>query len=310
LLNINGITEVSAATNIPGIQFNQNAIFTNEDPRVEVSASEVMVDYYYLKALGIPLLAGRFFSKDNPADSGNTFVINNTAARALGWKDPVGKEIIWDKEGGVIKGTVIGITEDFHYQSLHAPIHPLIMSLGNQFNHLIIKKEESNSLNMIADIERTIRQFAPFEGEEHHYLTDQIRNQYSNERRLALVFILFSLLTILLSCVGLFGMTSLYYQWKMKEIGIRKTLGAGNFQILFVLGKDIFRVIMAASLTALPLCWVIMGDWLNNFLYRITLNVSVLGASMLVTVAVALLTILYFAIKSVYINPVEVLKQE
>ncbi len=312
LKNIDGVLEVSAASNIPGKQFNQNSIALATDLQRNVSSSEVMVDYDYFDVLELSFVEGRNFSKNYSTDSG-AFIINETAARNLGLEVAVGEEIIWswDNNGRApFKGTVIGVVSDFNYNSLHEPVRPLLFYLSQSFNQIVLKVDGENFPETMAKVEDVWGQFEDRFGFEYSVLADDLGQQYLGEQKTAKVFGGFSLITILIACFGLFGIASLSFSQRVKEVSIRKIMGASTLKILKLLLSDFTTLILISIVLAIPLAWYIMTGWLENFTYRIDLDASGFIISGMILVAIAFMTIGYLTIKTANANPVNTLKED
>jgi len=311
MLRVEGVSAVSASSNIPGKPFNQHAISLLENPQYSINASEAFVDYDFFHLLSIELADGRLFTRDNPSDE-KLFVINETAASQLGATHPiVGKEMLWNVDGNDIRGTIIGVVKDFHYQSLHEPIRPLIFSLSHRnFNHILIKMNTGNFEQRIAAVEKVYRQFETTYGFEFAFLEDQLNQQYAAEQKTGSILGIFSVIALLIACFGLFGMAMLLFYQKMKEIGVRKVLGASPFSLLSLLLGDFTKLVLLAVALATPVAWYLMTQWLNNFSYQIKIQPMVFVLSGLALVLISWVTLSYFTLKASRINPAEVLKNE
>lgn len=314
LSTLDGVVAVSASSNIPGRQFNQHHIASLQDPEDDISCSEVFVDYDFFRAMNIPLMEGRTFLRGNPADSSAAFVLNETAARQLNIEGGVvGKEILWRRreQQAEQRGTVIGIIKDFHFQSLHEPIRPLVLIASQeQFNHILIKLNTTNFDERIAAIEKVYKTFEPVYGFEFSFLEDGLNAQYASERHTGMLLGIFTLIAILIACFGLFGMSLLTFHQKIKELSVRKVFGATLANIMVVLLGDFTRLILIAVVLATPLAWWIMSGWLQNFTYQINIHPVVFVASGLTLVIVAWATLSYFTVRASRLNPAETLKSE
>jgi len=312
LNSLPGVQSVSASSNVPGKQFNQNSISLANDPQSSVSSSEIMVDYDFFKTLSIPFAAGRAFSRDYPTDS-SAFIINETAARNLGLEDPVGKEIEWSWDNGKrkpLRGTVIGVVKDFNFNSLHEPVRPLLFYLTPNYNTILVKVQGEHFQETIAAIEKVWEKFEDRFGFEYSVLADDMSQQYVSEKKTAKVFGGFSIVAILIACFGLFGIASLSYAQRAKEVGIRKVMGASVFKILMLLLKDFSILIVISIIISVPLGWYIMDEWLHNFTYRIDLSFDNFLIAGITLIGVALLTVSYLTIHTANRNPVDALKEE
>ncbi|MEQ8924523.1 MAG: FtsX-like permease family protein [Fulvivirga sp.] len=312
LENVEGVVKVSAASNVPGKQFNQNAIFLTQDPNNSVDASEIIVDQKIFEVLSIGFSYGRAFSPLNPADSGG-FIINETAAKQLNLEDPIGQELTWDWDNNgapPAKGQIIGVVKDFNYNSLHEPIRPLLFYMGMGFNELILKINSPDLSGTMAQVEQVWRQFEDRFGFEYSILASNLDSQYHNEQQTAQVFTAFSIVAILIACFGLFGMATLSFAKRTKEIGIRKVLGASVGRILGLLLREFVVMLGIAICIAIPLTWLIMDSWLNNFTYRIDQGFLIYMISGLALLTISIGTIIFLTLKSAQSNPVKALREQ
>jgi putative ABC transport system permease protein len=311
MLNVDGVSAVSAASNIPGQPYNQHAISLAEVPDNIINSSEAYVDYDFLALLNIEMAEGRTFLRENPGDF-DAYIINETAARQLDPnKSVIGRELVWDPRGTAIRGKIIGVVEDFHFQSLHQPIRPLLFSLSSRdFNYLMVKVNTTNFAEKIDGIRSVYDQFETIFGFEFTFLDNQLSEQYVAEERTATVLGLFSFIALLIACFGLFGMAMLLFYQKIKEIGVRKVLGASSYSLLVLLLGNFTKLIVIAIVIATPVSWYVMRGWLANFNYKIDIQPGafvISGASLLV---LAWTTLSYFTLKATQLNPAEVLKNE
>jgi len=312
LTKVPGVMSVSASSNVPGKQFNQNSINVADEPQSIISSSEVMVDYKFFETLGIEFISGRPFSKDYPTDS-SAFIINETAANQLQLGNAVGKEIVWswDNDGRPpLRGTVVGVVKDFNYNSLHQPVRPLLFFLRPSYNNILIKVEGKDFTNTMASVQQVWKQFEDRFGFEYSILADDMGKQYVGEKRTAQVFGGFSAIAIFIACFGLFGIASLSYAQRTKEVGIRKVLGASVVKILALLLKDFSLLILISIVIAIPAAWFVMDSWLQNFTYRIALTADNFLIAGIILIGVALVTISYLTVKTAKSNPAETLKDE
>lgn len=311
LQKVEGVAMVGASSNVPGTQFNQNPIFNIDDPDHEVNASQMYVDYDLIKTLGLEIAEGREFGRDFPADTANTFIINEAAARELQLAAPfVGKEIMLQVDERNYRGTIVGVVKDFHYQSLHQPIRPVIMQRRPYYNTVLIKLTTSNLQQTIADIESVWNKFDDSFGFEYSFLEETINSQYNAENKMGLVFGLFATIAIIISCMGLFGLASLNFAQRKKEVGIRKVLGAPLHSLLINLVTDYSKLIIIATLLAVPIAWWSMHDWLNHFVFKADISIWTFVLTGLGTLLIAWITIAYLTIHTASLNPVDTLKEE
>lgn len=311
LLRIPNVENVTGSSNVPGQQFNQNAISKADDPNMQINASEVLVEYDFFKTLGIDFVEGKNFNKEYTSDT-SVFIINVTAANQLNLNNAIGTELIWywDNNGAPpMKGTLIGIVKDFHFNSLHQPVRPLIFNRFPGYNSIIIKTKAGDIRETVASIEEVWEKFEDRFVFEYTVLSQDLKQLYNSETKTATVFKGFSAIAIFIACFGLFGMASLSYAQRRKEVGIRKILGASTKTLLKLLLKDFTRLIFISVFFAIPLAWWIMNQWLQNFRYHIDLNWYDFVIAIIVLFVVALLTIGNLTFMTVKGNPVDVLKE-
>lgn len=309
LVNTN-ILNATAVSNVPGTQFNQNSIrWINADD--DLAVSEMRVDQNFFATLGIDIIEGRGFSQEFQADSGRSFILNKEAARSFSWASALNEEIEWDDDRGLLRGQVIGVTDNFHFKSLHHTIGPVLFSvMPDYFNYLLIKLQSGNESESLGFIESTWKNFENVRSFEYTFLDEQFDSNYDGEDRMENIFRIFTVLALLIGCMGLIGLTAYTTEQRTKEIGIRKVLGARHSEIVFLIGRDMLLLVILASLAAWPAGYYIMNSWLYNFAYKININITYfLVAAASVTVITAL-TVSYQIIKAAMTLPVKALKHE
>jgi len=309
LLKINGVSGVSATSNIPGKSYNQNPIYASQHPEEIRDASEAMIDVDYLKVMNMTLTEGRGFLRNNPADS-DGFILNETAVNQLGIKNPVGKEIVWERDGPILKGPIIGVVKDFHFQSLHEPLRPLLMRLEGRYNFAVIKMKTTDFETAIKSIEKTWRKFDDHFRFEFSFLDSQLNQLYQEEHGMVRVLNIFSLLGVGIASMGLLGIAALAFRTRTKEVSMRKVLGASLPNLIVLLLKDFTRLVLIAVALAVPLVWWVMDRWLQNFSYRIKISPMVFVVTGLSLVLIAWITLSFLTIKTARVNPAETLKSE
>ncbi len=281
--------------------------FTLEDNKF---ISCLAVDYNFLKTYDIPLVAGRDFSESFETDKNEAFLINETGARAFGWTKPadaLGKTI--DREGK--KGKIIGVIRDFHSESLQQPVDGILIDVNtSQLNLFSIKIDSRNVESTLRAIDQKWLQFFPEKAFQYDFLDVAIGRLYQREQRLSTIIGYFAGLVILISCLGLFGLISLVAQQKIKEIGIRKVLGASVGQLVGLLSKDFLKLVLIAFVLAVPLAWYAMNTWLQGFAYHIDISWWIFALAGFLTMLIAQATVSYQAIKAALVNPVQSLRSE
>jgi len=312
LLKIQGISSVAAVSNIPGKSFNQNPVYLATDNQNEIMVSEFRCDIDVFKTLDIRLKEGRLFGEEFTTDSTSSFVINESAAKALLQEESViGKELVWDADGDLFRGTIVGVVKDFRFQSMHQPVRPVIFQIRPQsYNNILIKIRPQNLENQVKQIENLWLKYDESFEFQFTFLDQTIENQYRSEKRMGEVFSGFSILAIIISSMGLFALASLLFTQRQKEVGIRKVLGAQPLNLILLLLKNFTLMVFIGILVAIPFCAWIMKLWLQNFNARITLNPLYFGVSSLLIILIAWITIGYLTIKTARSNPVTALRTE
>ncbi len=268
------------------------------------------IDDQYLPALQIPIIKGRNFSPDYPADSTNSVLVNEAFAREAGWKDPIGKtvDLFWRNR----KLTVVGLVKDFHFRSLKEKIGPQVFSAepeGNasQFN---IRIRPVNTTQTLHFIETTFKKLSPFYPFSYQFKEDANRREYESEEKWKQIILFSAILTIFISCVGLLGLTALSAEQRTKEIGIRKVLGASVSSILQLVTGNFVKLVLLANLIALPIAWWAVHKWLENFAYHIPVHWWEFAIAACITLLIASITIGMNAMKAAGANPVANLRSE
>ena len=262
------------------------------------------VDEDYAKTFQLKLKEGRFFSTEFSTDK-TAVVINEKAAKTIGFTDPIGKTI---SHNG-LKLRIIGVLKDFHFLSLHNGIEPLIMQI-NPGSFCLIKMKPDNKASTVDYINKTLKSYNLPYPINFRFLADDYDNLYRNEKRMGKIFGYFSLLAIIISCLGLIGLSSFMAERRTKEIGIRKINGAKSVEIFSLLSKEYILWVMISILIACPVAWYLMNRWLQNFAYRINISWWVFALSGAMALLIALLTVSWQSFKAASKNPVEALRYE
>ena len=278
------------------------------------------VDADFTDIMKLKFISGRNFSSDNSADLSGAMIINETLADEYGWKDPIGRKL-----PGRFNQTVIGVIKDFHFESLHNKIQPLAIvmrpdsmirmanDVGFSFPpqpRINIRLNKGNLKQQIASIEKNWKAVAGTQDFEYRFLDESLNNQYKEEQRLSKIVSYASLLSILISCMGLFGLVTFSVVRRTKEIGIRKVLGANITSIVLLLSKDFLLLICIAAVIAFPLSWWALSSWLEDFTYRINISWWVFLVAGIAALLIAILTLSFQAFKAAIANPVKSLRTE
>ncbi|MGH7598880.1 MAG: ABC transporter permease [bacterium] len=307
-----GILSVSASSSVPGGLIGVGLLHPEGIPDNENVSMEMMfVDHDFLPALGIAMAAGRNFSRDYSTDSTDAFIINETAAARLGWKnDAVGKVLDFVNQR---RGRVIGVMKDFHMKSLHQKIEPLAIHLAfsmDPYINFVVRLSPQDIPAKLAFVEEKWRQVYPLHPFEYSFLDDDFDHLYRAEQLRGKIFSAFAGLAIFIACLGLFGLAAFSAEQRTKEIGIRKILGAAEGQIVFLLSKEFVLLVLIANLVAWPIAYWTMHNWLQDFAYRTSLQWDIFILGGIAALAISLLTVSFQAIKAALANPVEALRYE
>ncbi|TDB65918.1 ABC transporter permease [Arundinibacter roseus] len=295
-----------------GPSSNNNFLIYGDDNSTQfVKTLRYDVDEQYIPTLGMQMAAGRNFSPEYGTDSSG-IILNQTAATAFGWgADAVGHTITWpDNQGRKKSYQVIGVVEDFHFKSLHERISPLVMTLGQNSGQVILKVKTEDLPGLIATIDQVWKTFAVDTPLDYSFLEENFNAVYQAEQQTGRILGFFSGLTILVACLGLFGLATFTAELRTKEIGVRKVLGASVAGIVALLSFDFLKLVGLAILLASPVAWYLMHTWLSDFVYRVDLHWGVFAVAGLLSVSIALLTVSYQSIRAALMNPVKSLRSE
>ncbi len=323
-----GVLEVGGTTRIPtgrlldswgnaGIEMNDSIMRTN------FRLPAIMVDEDFLSAFEIPLIAGEPFSQDQDvwSDSVGYYIINRKAAEAMGYQNPadiIGKRMTYgvfngrEEDGQTFRvGRVQGVTEDFHFESMHTDIEPMLMVKSKYYlRRFAIKVSPNNLQATLAHIESAWADFEPKYTIEYRFVDERFEEQYRAEQRLSTMIQAFTLVAVLICALGVLGMVGFVVETKWKEIGIRKVLGASSSKILYLVSNQFLILIGIAALISLPFGYWLMSGWLDGFVYRTNIGVVALSLPLILTVFITGIVISYQTLKATTVNPVECLKDE
>lgn len=273
-----------------------------------VGLKMVGVDYEFFPTYGIDFAAGRNFSKEITTDDTLAFVVNETAVKKLGWKtndEGIGKDFLY----GGTKGKLIGVVKDFHFESLHQEITPMVFFIG-RYNDLSVQIDGKNFQAGIEALQKVWQQFLSSRPLDYQFVSERYRQLYEEDRKQSQLFSIFAGMAIFIACLGLFGLATFNTLQRVKEIGIRKVLGASVPNILALLSREIVVLILAANLIAWPVAWIFMGKWLNSFAYHTNMNPLVYVLAAVAAILVALITVSTQTIRAAMTNPSNTLKYE
>jgi putative ABC transport system permease protein len=286
-------------------------------PDEKFSARVLVVDHDYVETMQMKIVAGRNFSREIATDADDAFLINETAARQLGWDDPLGKYLerpasrnddgSWNWQ----RGSVIGVVQDFHFRSLRESIDPMVMYiLPASFSYFFVRVQSSDLPATLAFLEEKWRAFEPNLPFDYFFLDEVFDQMYRTEQRLGKIFGAFSFLAIFIACLGLFGLAAFAAEQRTKEIGVRKVLGATVGNIVLLVSKEFTKLVLMAFVVATPLAYYLMRQWLQDFAYRTAIGWWVIASAGVLALGIALLTVSYQSLKAALTNPVEALRYE
>jgi len=263
-----------------------------------------LVDNDYLKTLGIRVAQGRDFSPDMPTDN-EAAIINQTMARELGLTDPVGKRIEnWKK------WTIIGVVEDFNFESIKEKVRPLCMVLGNSPSIVSVKANSTDMSGTLESISKVWRQFAPHQPIRYTFMNESYARMYEDVERMGRIFTTFAVLAIIVACLGLFGLSSFIVEQRSKEISIRLVLGASMNSIVQMLTRNFVKLVLISFVIAAPIAWYLMQKWLQDFVQKVDITWDLFLVAGLLALVIALVTVSYQAIRAAVMSPVNSLKSE
>lgn len=302
------IVNVTCSQAVPGSNMNiQNCHKKGDDPNTAFMINEARVGDYFIETFGMKILKGRSFDPELSTDS-DKYIINEAAAKKLGLKDPIGHKIlVWR-----IEGTVIGVVSDFHFTSMHQQVEPLVLSHYEPYFERIAIEYEGDTKQALNYIEKVFKDTDTKYNFDYSFTDQTFAKMYDREEKFNDLIISGSVIAIIISVMGLFALTSFSIRRRVKEIGIRKTLGATVNQILYLLSSKILYWIIPGVIIAFPLAWWAIDKWLQNFAYHISLVYFwwVWIAGSMIALIVGLLAVYFQAVKAANANPVESLKYE
>ncbi|MBO6585354.1 MAG: ABC transporter permease [Gracilimonas sp.] len=280
------------------------------------------VDADFIPTLGIKVTEGRNFSEENPSDARQAMIVNEALVEYFGWENPIGQRLPGPEFD---QHEVIGVVENFHYESLHTPVEPLAivmnpdilfsgisdLGISNSFDpRYSFNLSTGNLSQTVSQLREVWAQVAPGVPFDYTFVDQSLDDQYREERRLSRIVTTGSVLAIIIACLGLFGLASLMVIRRTKEIGVRKVLGASSGNIVFLVNKEFTKLVAIAFVIATPIAWYAMSTWLQDFAYRIELGFGIFLLSGLLTLAVAWFTVSYQSVKATLINPTDSLRSE
>ncbi len=319
VVNNTSISSIGTSMAYPGIFNPQDWLMYRQGQTMDNSKQVYinLVDDNFLQTLGVKLVAGRLFSSQFAADTLTSFVINEQAVKQFGFASPqdaVGKWLAADWDGEQNRFTIVGVVKDFNFKDLHEAIEPFAFRFFNDadagFNYMIAHASGGNVKQSLSTLETAWEKLNPNEPFEYSFLDQDFQKNYDTENRRARLINYFTIVAIIISCLGLFGLATFTAEQRTKEIGIRKVLGASVYGVVALLSKDFLKLVVIAVLVASPLAWYAMNKWMQNFAYKTAITWHVFALTTVVAVFIAFATISFKAIKAALSNPVKSLRTE
>ncbi|QJW91477.1 FtsX-like permease family protein [Spirosoma taeanense] len=311
------VEQVSAATNpignndlgSRGMFFEQNGVM----PTYTQTVQKFAVDPDYLNTLEIKLSKGRNFSESFPGDATASVLVNEALVKKMGWREPIGKRVAYSVgKDQTAEARVIGVVKDFHTYSLQHTIEPLVLQMPAPLDkdNLYVRIRASKMTEALAAIRQVYRRFDPSASLNFHFLDQNFSQQYKAEQKQGQVLLSFTILAVLIACLGLFGLAAFAAEARTKEIGVRKVLGASVGSVVTLLSKDFLKLVGVAIGLALPLAWYFSGQWLQSFAYHVEMEWWLFVGAGGLAAAIALLTVSVQSLKAALMNPVKSLRAE
>ncbi|PIE85892.1 MAG: ABC transporter permease [Bacteroidia bacterium] len=314
--NIKGVT---ISCGVPGKPNNSEFPYKIEGMKIDDSFPNILtfpVDYNFIDIYGLQLIEGRNFVQ-NDTDKNKAFILNETAVKTFGWKNPIGKKFTLVEFNGkkleTKDGEIIGVIKDFHYRSLHYNIEPLVMEIAPAnifYNSISLKINTENVKKTLHFIQQAWNKVSPKKPFDFFFLNKTLDRQYKAEEKMSSLVNAFSLLAVFIACLGLFGLSSFLVEQRTKEIGLRKVLGSSVSEIVVLLSTEFSKWVLIANVLACPVAWFAMDKWLENFAYRTNIGILIFVTATTISFTIAILSVSFQAVSAANANPVESLLYE
>jgi putative ABC transport system permease protein len=309
-----GVTQAGITMEAPGGGMWEDEM-TREGTNVSVNIAFVKIDENYFKSMGFKLVAGRAYEKERPSDK-NAIIPNEVTVRLFGWtpEQAIGQYLVYPGNDNT-RHEIIGVMKDFHYQSLHQSITPLLFNkiesdIWGDWRVLTIKFKSADVQHLISQIGNRWNKMLSDTPFSYSFLDQDLDRQYQAEQRLGGLFGIFSGLSILIAIIGLVGLVSYSAEVRKKEIGIRKVFGASKSRIILMMNGEYIRLIIIALIMAVPFSWWAISQWLSSFAYKIEIRPFTFVAAGLAELILAVLSVGYLSLRAASANPSKVLKEE
>jgi putative ABC transport system permease protein len=263
-----------------------------------------IVDHDFIEALGIKIVKGREFQEDMPSDTLSGVVVNETFVKRMGWSDPIGKRIEAGDEN-TLRARVVGVMQDYHQTGMYNEIESLLLAYRTRNNNVYVKISEDNVEQALSHIESSWKEVFPDQPYSYSFLTERFNGQFESDEKRGLIFTLFTILAILIACLGLFGLASYTVEQRTREIGIRKVFGASESTIMALVARDFIILSLISIVLAIPVAYYFMSNWLENYVYRADLGILLFIISGVLTLVITFATISYKAYQASVTNPAD-----
>jgi len=305
--NINYVTSTNSAVG----EGSGKVIFNVETDQgmTQKGVNFAVVDHDFIDALGIKIVSGRDFQRDMPSDTLTGVVVNETFANRMGWQEPIGKKVELG-DANTIRARVIGVMKDYHQTGMYNGIESLLLVYRPLNNIIYIKLSGIETQPTIEFIESKWKEVFPDQPFTYTYLSERFNRQFEADEKRGLIFTIFTILAILIACLGLFGLASYMVEQRTKEIGIRKVFGANEVIILRLVARDFLILVTLGIVIAVPVAYYFMSNWLENYVYRTSIGVPLLIAAAAITIIITFITISYKAYQAAILNPASSIKTE
>ncbi|MFT6216153.1 MAG: putative ABC transport system permease protein [Roseivirga sp.] len=296
------IQAVTSTSSLPGTSVGETVFKVEKDGQQQQKFKTLQGDQDYLKTFGMKVKMGRFYRSDDSQANGS-FVVNETAAKLLGWENPIDKKMGYFHQEE--HGSIFGVIEDFNFFSLHNPIEPLVITFNNEPNaNMIVRFKPGDEEKMIADVKSVWEEVVPNFPFEYSFLNQSLRDQYAADKNQNTLITAMSVLCIVISLIGLTGLSAFNVNQRQKEIGIRKVLGALTSQIMTIIFADTLKLVILAGVIATPITYF-CDQWMDNFAYQAPFNFVLLIIAVLVTIVLTFMIVSTNVIKTARKNPTE-----
>jgi hypothetical protein len=304
------ITGVARSAQVPGWAGTSQTYFVNEGSAKAdtINLNALIVDEEFVPTFGLKLLQGRNFSTATPTDETESYLVNASAAKQFGWDEPIGQSLrVWSRG----PGKVIGMVEDFHFRPMTEKIEPVVLRIERSwYNSLFIRLAPGAGVSTMDFIKERYTEVAPDVPFSPQYHDQSLARLYGREERLSNMLAYLTGAAILIASLGLFGLASYSAEQRIKELGVRKVLGANTGQLVQLLIRQFTLWVLVAVLIASPIAYYVAGKWLHNFAYRVSIGWDVFAATIAVALVVAILTVIFQAIRAARMNPSDALRYE